>query len=534
KIMYFTNSEIYCKGPLLDAAQNAFIFNDSKSFVDMKLKYPPEVVLSAFRQLNLTYNGNIPAQVVTKFVFKNFENPGSEFENWLPEDWTESPRFLAKIADENLRSWASDLNQLWKVLGRKMVNDVFTNSSQYSIIPVKNPVIVPGGRFREFYYWDSYWVVRGLILSEMHSTVKGMLQNFLQIVEDFGFVPNGGRIYYTRRSQPPFLIAMVKDYFESTGDIGFLKLALPTLEKEYKFWVSHRSIQVNGYTLNYYGSEVNQPRPESYREDKNAIKNLNPDDARTLMGHLTSACESGWDFSSRWAEYSEKTNVLQQLVTRNVLPVDLNSIMALNERTMAEFYTTIGNLTEADKYLENYSKRVMAIEALMWNENDGSYYDYVLSDNSPNRKYFASNANPLWTKCFPSNIDATERENRIYNYLKKTGVLDYPGGIPTSLSTSGEQWDFPNAWPPLVHMIIEGLASSNSTTLQSEALQQARKWISGNYRAYVKTNFMFEKYDVTVEDGVAGSGGEYDVQVGFGWTNGVVMSLLDRYGDILT
>ncbi|XP_078490269.1 trehalase isoform X1 [Ciona intestinalis] len=535
KDVFPCDSEIYCKGPMLDAAQNAFIFNDSKSFVDMKLKQEPDAVLAAFADLNQTHNGQIPVEAVKEFVAKYFDQPGSEFEDWVPLDWTQSPKFLSHISDPQLRTWASDLNVLWKQLGRKMIDDVFVNSSRYSVIPVKNPVIVPGGRFREFYYWDSYFVIRGLLLSEMYTTVKGMIENFLQIIEEFGFIPNGGRIYYTRRSQPPFLIAMVKEYLEATGDKEFLNLALPTLEKEYDFWMKHRNMEINGHVLNYYASDVNTPRPESYREDSDVIKDLSQEDAQSLLRHVTSACESGWDFSTRWAgtKYSSEVKVVPQLLTRTIVPVDLNSIMAFNERTMAEFYRIIGNNTQATAFEEKYEKRVQAIESVLWNGDDNSYYDYIATESSQNKVYFASNMNPLWTKCFPSTVNATEREERMFQYLKTNGVLEYPGGIPTSLRPSGEQWDFPNAWPPLVLIIIEGLATSNSSELQNAALQQARKWVNGNYKAYLKSGFMFEKYDVTQADGVAGSGGEYDVQVGFGWTNGVVMSLLDRYGDVL-
>nr|XP_002131782.1 trehalase isoform X1 [Ciona intestinalis] len=529
------DSEIYCKGPLLNAAQNAFVFNDSKSFVDMKLKQDPDAVLAAFADLNQIHSGQIPVEAVKQFVAKYFDQPGSEFEDWVPLDWTQSPQFLSHISDPQLRTWASDLNVLWKQLGRKMIGDVFVNSSRYSVIPVKNPVIVPGGRFREFYYWDSYFVIRGLLLSEMYTTVKGMIENFLQIIEEFDFIPNGGRIYYTRRSQPPYLIAMVKEYVEATGDKEFLNLALPTLEKEYYFWMNHRNIEINGHMLNYYASDVNTPRPESYREDSDVIKDLSPEDANSLLSHVTSACESGWDFSTRWAgtKYSSEIEVVPQLLTRTIIPVDLNSIMAFNERTLAEFYRIIGNNTQATTFYEIYEKRAQTIESIMWNQDDNSYYDYVATENSQNKVYFASNMNPLWTKCFPSTVNVTEREERMFQYLKTNGVLEYPGGIPTSLRPSGEQWDFPNAWPPLVLLIIEGLATSNSSLLQNAALQQASKWVNGNYKAYLKSGFMFEKYDVTQADGVAGSGGEYDVQVGFGWTNGVVMSLLDRYGDTL-
>lgn len=136
----------------------------------------------------------------------------------------------------------------------------------YSIIYVDHPVIVPGGRFREFYYWDSYWIVKGLLHCEMYTTVKGMLTNFLEIVERFGFVPNGGRIYYSGRSQPPLLTAMVTAYIDATGDMEFLKIATPILEREFQYWLNNHTVIVNDHSFAIYGDTTCGPRPESYYE----------------------------------------------------------------------------------------------------------------------------------------------------------------------------------------------------------------------------------------------------------------------------
>ena len=99
------------------------------------------------------------------------------------------------------------------------------------------------------------------------------------------------------------------------------------------------------------------------------------------------------------------------------------------------------------------------------------------------------------------------------------------------MENTGQQWDYPNAWPPSVHMIIDGLAASNSVACQNEARIQADKWTRINYVSFIQFGQMFEK--MNVETGSAGSGGEYDVQTGFGWSNGVIFDLLNRYGTIL-
>lgn len=233
------------------------------------MKYTSNVTLRLFDEM-MKRTGQKPTKSdVESFVNQTFDPAGSEFEDWTPDDWIQSPRFLEKVLDPELKKWGSELNFLWTVLGRKMTHDVSENRELYSIVYVPHPVIVPGGRFREFYYWDSYWIIRGLILSEMFHTVKGMLINFLSVVETFGFIPNGGRIYYAMRSHPPLLIPMMKTYIDATQDVDFLRSNIHILEKEFQFWINNRTVEVEKdskmYTLARYNEASQGPRPESYR-----------------------------------------------------------------------------------------------------------------------------------------------------------------------------------------------------------------------------------------------------------------------------
>lgn len=196
-------------------------------------------------------------------------SPGTEFMQWLPEDWIEEPKFLSTINDTNLRKFGQDLHNFWEELGRKIRPEIDENPDKYSLIYVPNGVIVPGGRFREFYYWDSYWIQEGLLKSEMADTVRGMIKNFVHMVNQLGFVPNGGRIYF-QRSQPPLLIPMVSNYYNTTRNLTFVEEILPALEKEFAFWQVNRSVEVLGrdgvnYTMFRYNSVKNGPRPESYK-----------------------------------------------------------------------------------------------------------------------------------------------------------------------------------------------------------------------------------------------------------------------------
>ncbi|XP_006642243.2 trehalase [Lepisosteus oculatus] len=526
------DSEIYCMGEILRQVQLARLFDDDKHFVDMKLKEPPERVLQSFWNLTSRVpGGNLPASQLRKFLEDFFEEPGTEFEPWTPADWHSKPRFLSKIADGRLRRWAKELHQLWKSLGRKVRPDVRVHPELYSLIYTPNPLIVPGGRFRELYYWDSYWVINGLLLSEMQDTARGMIENFLHLVDKYGFVPNGGRVYFERRSQPPFLTLMVESYYRASQDKAFLRTALPILEKEYAFWMQNRSVVLEAagsrHTLNRYSVEVGQPRPESYTDDLDLAQGLTPEARDRLWMELKAGAESGWDFSSRW--FINGSGALRDTHTSAILPADLNALLCRIERTLATFYRALGNSTAARKYDIALERRVKAVRALLWNEERGAWFDYNLLTNASHLAFFPSNMAPLWAQCY-SEPSAGERALR---YLQSSPASRFPSGLPTSLTDSGQQWDLPNAWPPLQHMVIEGLTRLTSESAEQTAFDLAQRWIRTNWEAYGKHKAMFEKYDV-LGDGTPGGGGEYEVQLGFGWTNGVALQLLDRFGDRLS
>ncbi|KAG9273318.1 trehalase [Astyanax mexicanus] len=530
------DSEIYCTGELLRQVQSAKLFNDNKAFVDMKLTAAPELVLEAFSNLTQKFPGQaVPTPELKVFVETYFAGDGKEFEPWTPPDWHEKPKFLSKVSDPTLRGWAEELHGLWKSLGRKISTDIRDNPQLHSMIYVPNPVIVPGGRFKEFYYWDSYWVLNGLLLSEMTDTAKGMIQNFLYMVNRYGFVPNGGRVYYERRSQPPFLCLMVESYYEATKDAEFIREAFPTLEKEYDFWMQNRSIavEINGteHLLNRYFVQAGEPRPEAYTHDAELAEGLPAEAQEKLYADLKAGAESGWDFSTRWYIDSsgQNTGTFGDTSTSSILPVELNALLYRNELLLASFSRILGDEAKALEYERAAAARLKGVESVFWDAEKGAWFDYNLLRSARHPAFYPTNLSPLWARCHSQ----PGMGQLALQYLRGSGGLDYPNGIPTSLVNSGQQWDLPNAWPPLQHMVIEGLSQLDSTDGKELAFDLAQRWIRTNWLAYVKYKAMFEKYDVS-GDGKPGGGGEYEVQLGFGWTNGVALQLLDQYGDRLS
>ncbi|XP_037913972.1 trehalase isoform X2 [Hermetia illucens] len=526
--------EIFCHGRLLHTIQMAQLYPDSKTFVDMKLKDTPAQTLKAFDDMMAAKNNTPSKDDLKQFVEDNFEKSGTEFEDWDPSDWKENPKFLQLVYNSELRSWGSNLNHLWKMLGRKMIKDVALHPELYSIIYVENPVIVPGGRFKEFYYWDSYWIVRGLLYSEMYTTTRGMLSNFLSIVERFGFIPNGGRVYYSKRSQPPLLAAMIQSYIEFTGDDEFAIKSVDILEHEFEFWMNNHTHEINGHILAAYGDASTGPRPESYSEDVKTAEIFETDaEKEECYSELKAAAESGMDFSSRWFIVADGSNngTLKDLKTRSIIPVELNAILFWNAKIIAGIHSKSGNIEKANQYETKAQEIYRAIQAVLWDEDVGAWLDYDMINNKRRNYFVPTNLAPLWMKCY--NISDTEHiASRVLKYINDTGIDQYPGGVPNTLSKTGEQWDFPNVWPPMQYLLIEGLEKLGTKETKELAYKWAERWTLSNYKAFKDTTHMFEKYDAE-EFGGHGKGGEYEVQLGFGWSNGVVIEFLAKYGDKL-
>lgn len=524
-------SPIFCQGQLLHTVQMARIFNDSKTFVDHSLKNSVNETLIAFDKFMKDHNNKPSKDEIIKFVDEYFDAKG-EIESWTPPDYNENPKFLERIKNPDVKKFAKNLISIWPKLGMKVKKGVFDDPDKHSLISLPNGFIVPGGRFKEIYYWDSYWIIEGLILSEMTTTVKGMLENLLSLVDRFGFVPNGSRVYYLNRSQPPLLALMVARYIEETEDLEFAKKQIGTLEKELNFWLAKRTINVtkNGatYKLIRYAVESNTPRPESYSEDVKTCSVFSDDEKKKYCySQLKSGAESGMDFSSRWIADKTHSFNLSHIDLYNVVPVDLNAFFYKAVSIVSDLYELLGDDKKSKQWLKTAEEWKTAIKAVFYNVDDGIWYDYDLKNHTQIKDFYPNNVAPLWADAY----DTTYREiygKKATEYLQKLKISNYKGGIPTSLNRVGEQWDMPNAWAPLQELVILGLFKSNSTAAMNLAHELATNWVKANMIGYKKTGVMFEKYDAE-KPGQYGGGGEYTVQSGFGWTNGAALQLIDIF-----
>jgi alpha,alpha-trehalase len=488
-------------GPLFHDVQMATLYPDSKTFVDARALEPPADIAGQYAAERGRQGFDLRA-----FVSRHFEPPAPP---------AGGPVDTSSSMEEHIR-------RLWPALMRP-ADDPRPYSS---LIPLPGPYVVPGGRFREVYYWDSYFTMLGLVQSGRTELVRDMLDNFAHLVRTVGHIPNGNRTYYLGRSQPPYFGAMVGLYAQATDSAAALRY-LDALEAEYAFWMDgssrlapgtayRRVVRLkDGAVLNRYYDDIPEPRPESYREDYTLAQQV-PEGRRTaLYRNLRASAESGWDFSSRWMRDPKD---LRTLETTELVPVDLNSLLYHTERTIAALRRLRGGAEDgaaAARFDSAAENRRHALLAAAYDPDSGYFYDvrWRSGERVTDRPTLAA-AVPLYFGL------ATPDQGRAVAARLERDFLR-PGGFVTTLFSSGQQWDAPNGWPPLQWLTIEGVRRYGHGDLADLA---RTRWLALNRRTYQAVRKMTEKYDVVDLSRRAG-GGEYPTQDGFGWTNGVALAL---------
>ena len=489
-------------GALYHDVELAAVFPDSKTFADARPRQAPDEISARY-----DVERRSPGFSLKTFVEQHFALPVSVGGDLRPEASTGM--------EEHIRA-------LWPMLMRS----ADTTDAHSTLIPLPNSYVVPGGRFREVYYWDSYFTMLGLVQSGRTEVVRSMLDNFAHLIATVGHIPNGNRTYYLSRSQPPFYAAMVGLYARATDTTKALPY-LSALEAEHAFWMDgadrltpggayRRVVRLgDGAVLNRYWDDTPEPRPESYREDFTLGQTVPEASREAFYRNVKAAAESGWDFSSRWMRDPKD---LRTLETTDLAPVDLNSLLFNLELTIAalrRFRAGPGDATVAARFTAASETRRQALLAHAYDSAGGFFFDvrWRTGERVTDRPSLAAAAPLFFGVATPEQGRATaDRLER--DFLK-------PGGFVTTLVASGQQWDAPNGWPPLEWLTIEGVRRYGRGDLADRAADQ---WLALNRKTYASTGKMTEKYDVMDLTRPAG-GGEYPTQDGFGWTNGVALAL---------
>ena len=484
-------------GALFEQVQLQNVLGDGKTFPDCLPRYSLVEIVRRYHEQKEKQGFEL-----RQFVLDHFDlpvTPASDFKS------------------DRSRSASEHIHKLWDMLTRQPVAE---NSS---LLPLPKPYVVPGGRFREIYYWDSYFTMLGLKVSGKRKLIEDMISNFSHLIDQIGYIPNGNRTYFIGRSQPPFFSLMVRLWSELKSE-DVLTRYLPQLEKEYLFWMKgaeqiksgahHRVVCLDEQIiLNRYWDANDTPRPESYKEDVE-LAHHSRQTPSVLFRHLRAAAESGWDFSCRWFADPKDFSTIH---TTDILPVDLNCLVYHLEKTLADVYRHAGHAEKMKHFTALAEKRKHAIRKFCWSASEHFFVDFDHVQHKQRTFLSLAGTFPLFFQIATPDQAMAVADRLEQQFLK-------PGGLTTTLEFSGQQWDAPNGWAPLQWISFQGLLNYGLDDLAAEI---KKRWMRSNESVFAKTGKMTEKYDVWNENAEA-SGGEYPNQDGFGWTNGVYLAMKEQ------
>ena len=488
-------------GELFRDVQQMNILGDGKTFVDLI----PRKRAQAIKQEYLLAKQD-PKFDLREFISRHFYEfaPHRDRDAYQPD--ADTP------IDEHI-------HRLWHELERR------NRRTRGSLLTLPYTYVVPGGRFSEQFYWDTYFIMLGLAADHKWKPIEEMMKNYTYMIRTYGFIPTANRSYFLSRSQPPYYALMVKLLAKNRGKRRTYLEHLPYMLAEYRWWMRGRSqlekqehkayartVEVpDGSLLNRYYDNRTTPRPESLREDLETAEHIEGRAADRLYLHLRAGAESGWDFSSRWFG---NPHDIRTINTADIVPVDLNCLLYELEQTIAESYRLMKNTMLARKFEKLAEKRAAAINKYCWNKAEKVYGDYNFHTFQPTHSVHAAMVYPLYVR-----IASTQQAEAVAARLERDFLK--PGGLVTTLVQSGQQWDSPNGWAPLQWTAIVGLRHYGYHKLADEIKQ---RWMATNEHVFERDRKLIEKYDV-ISDARVGGGGEYPLQDGFGWTNGVYSAL---------
>ena len=472
-------------------------FSDFKQFADAVPREPPPAVLADYRR-----ERPHGTAALSSFVARHFTFERTPLQVRLP------PRGL---------TIENHIEALWPILTRET-----RNVPPYSsLLPLPKPFVVPGGRFTELYYWDSYFTMLGFGPRE-RALRNGMIADFAYMIRTYGHIPNGNRTYYLSRSQPPFFFKMIALTDPGHAPQAYARF-LPELKAEYRYWMAgeerassgrpFRNVvrMPDGSVLNRYWDARDTPRDEEYPKDL-ALARISHEPKDELYRNIRAAAESGWDFSSRWLADG---HTLATIETTDIVPVDLNSLLYGLERAIEQGCESAKDGACAKEFEQRAERRRAAMNRYLWDAKRGAFFDYDWNEGKSRPILSAATLYPLFVR------EADDAQARAVANVVRADLLER-GGLATTRNHTGQQWDAPNGWAPLQWIAVDGLSNYAQTDL-ADAI--AGRWLETVVRNYAASGRLVEKYNVENPE-AKGGGGEYKLQDGFGWTNGVTIALL--------
>ena len=373
-----------------------------------------------------------------------------------------------------------------------------------SLIGMPFPYTVPcaEGMFNEIYYWDTFFTNAGLIEDGKVEQARFNTSDLLYLVQRYGFVPNGNRLWYLNRSQPPYLARMVADVFDASPDTLWLAAAWQVLELEYAFWMTERAAPCG---LNHYGGTAPTDKVlqgfissagARMRTDFRAL-GWDEEQLRTFGLHCIAECESGWDYNPRFERRCA-----------DFCPVDLNANLFGMEKIMQRFATILGK--DPSIWEKRAESRRELIRRYLYDAASGQWFDYDYVAGERSQVVSAAVFSLLFNEVLAPGEAATVRS--------MLPALEYRGGLAVCADAPYQydyQWSYPNAWPPTTFIAVEGLLRYG---YRRDARRLARKYIRSTTRAFRQTGQLWEKTDC--RSGQLPVDREYGTPAMLGWTAG--------------
>ncbi len=407
---------------------------------------------------------------------------------------------------------------------------------KYHIIPIPHTYFVPNDKkFKFIFYWDSFFMFRGLLGTHRHWLTKSMVNNFMYLFNKYQIIPNFNAPASMGRSQPPFFSSMIMDSYLTLikqkskgnlrrfysevykiGNTQWFKNAIKTAKKEYDIvWIDKEKLynhSVDGYELSRFGD-------------------------RDIGYAHSSELESGWDMTSRFYNRCNE-----------YFPIDLNIYLYKYELDFAKAGQILHKKNDETYWLEKSEKRRATINTYMWDDTLGFYFDYNYKDNQKSDFYSLASFTPLWAG-LATFEQAKKMQKHLAKFETKCGLTitdknslakaidfmkiqeQYRPAIEEVIKP--KQWDYPNIWSPLEYLTVIGLLRYGFI---ADAKRIMKNSVNAHASLFRKYQSFFEK--INGETGEPSASFHYESQKGFGWTNAVfyryiqILDALDSSKDI--
>jgi alpha,alpha-trehalase len=419
------------------------------------------------------------------------------------------------MLDQEYADCLKYIHTYWK----RIIKNPKEAPSNNGFLKLPHHYITPNDKkFTYLFYWDTFFMFRGLIGTEHASLMKEVIENYVFLLKRYGIIPNFNSHASPNRSQPPFFTSMIFDVYNQTKGKKSLTRRMEWAKWEYEHvWLDQNSTynhSVQGFGLSRYGD-----RDVGYAH--------------------SSELESGWDFTSRFYNRCNDS-----------LPIDLNCLLYKYETDFAKAAGIVGNVTEQKAWLKKAEKRKKEINTYMWNEEKGFFFDYDYVRNQQSNFYSLAGFVPLWVG-LASPKQAFRMIMHIDKFESKYGLLiTAKESLPERLQETidkieqedyrhqlfelvkPKQWDYPNIWPPVEYMAVIGMLKYG---LLDEAKRIMKKSLIGEAKVFRKYGSFFEKMNGVTGDAAASY--HYINQGGFGWTNAVfyryvqILDHMKQHGD---